>query len=250
MSSSKNTIIITSITSLLSLVLTYFICLNISYNWFELNWLSNSFMLTIFGGAFTSSFVVFLCEIHSYKLKKRIAEDRMYNALIYLYSQLAIIEHTLNKILANSQTQISQGMFIQLQQQSKYFLQEIITTDYTKFYKKNEAYNQFCVFREKSNDIDKIISECTYFDIAVITEKMQDIQYQKKTITSKSHFVDDISTILIKKIKDAMQDCENFLIALDNVNKYGWKDKRNKVNNKLLDNAKSPSLEEYIRENK
>ena len=251
MSSSKNTIFISAIISLLNLVLTYFIGLNISYNWFEFNWLSNSFLLTVFGGTFTSSFVVLLCEIRSYKLKKRAAEDRMYSALIYLYSQLTIVEHALRKILKNPFTQIPKGMFIQPQQQSKYFLQEIVITDYTKFWKwGSKVYSQFCLFKEKSSDLDKTITEFTYFDMAVISEQINDFQSQMKLSESKKlNYVNEVSASLIKKISEAKQSCDNFLIALDDANKYGWKEKKNNVNDELLDNV-AMNLKEYIKENK
>ena len=66
MSSNIKVIRFTTIMSAIFAALTYFVALNISYQWFDIKWLSNSFLLTIFGGAFASMLVVLICEVQKY----------------------------------------------------------------------------------------------------------------------------------------------------------------------------------------
>lgn len=79
MSTNLKIIKFTAIVSGVSFLATFVICLNISYGRFDIKWLSNEFLLTIFGGVFASTLVVLICETHKYFLNKTQAENAMYN---------------------------------------------------------------------------------------------------------------------------------------------------------------------------
>lgn len=78
MSTNLKIIKFTAIVSGISFLATFVIRLNISYGCFDIKWLSNEFLLTIFGGVFASTLVVLICEIHKYLLNKTQAENVMY----------------------------------------------------------------------------------------------------------------------------------------------------------------------------
>ena len=71
MSTSIKVIHFTKTMSILLGIITYIISLNISYGWFDIKWISNSFLLTIIGGAFASMLVVLICEIQKYYFTKK-----------------------------------------------------------------------------------------------------------------------------------------------------------------------------------
>lgn len=78
MSTSIKVIKFTSILSIIFLVITYLITVNIESRFISLNtiWISNNFLLTVFGGVFASTLVVLFCEINKYLIdKKRIIND-------------------------------------------------------------------------------------------------------------------------------------------------------------------------------
>ena len=75
MSSNLKTMKLTAILSGGFLIVTFIICLNKSYEWFSIKWLSNDFLLTVFGGLFASTLVVLICEWQKYFFNKRSVED-------------------------------------------------------------------------------------------------------------------------------------------------------------------------------
>ena len=71
MSSNLKTMKLTAILSGVFLIVTFTVCLNMSYEWFSIKWLSNDFLLTVFGGLFASTLVVLICEWQKYFFKTR-----------------------------------------------------------------------------------------------------------------------------------------------------------------------------------
>ncbi|MBP3629882.1 MAG: hypothetical protein J6J23_00125, partial [Clostridia bacterium] len=71
MSSNLKTMKLTVILSGCFLIVTFIICLNKSYEWFSIKWVSNDFLLTVFCGLFSSTLVVLICEWQKYFFNKR-----------------------------------------------------------------------------------------------------------------------------------------------------------------------------------
>ena len=86
METSVKIIKFTTVMSGIFMILTYGVSLNVAYLWFDIEWLSNNFLLTIFGGIFASMLVVLICEVHKYLLLKREAENQ-----IFYYAHLHIL---------------------------------------------------------------------------------------------------------------------------------------------------------------
>ena len=103
MSSCKKTIRFTAIVSMILLGLTYLITVNNETHYIACNspWISSSFLLTFFGGAFASMTVVLLCEVSKYWQAKRGAETYLFSHLYYLFGQLQILSHSINGFLSN-----------------------------------------------------------------------------------------------------------------------------------------------------
>ena len=94
------------IMSLIFAILTYAVSLNISYEWFDIDWLSNNFLITIFGGTFASMLVVLICEIQRYFLNKREAENDIFKQLSALYINLSTIKFNVEKQIENKDVEV------------------------------------------------------------------------------------------------------------------------------------------------
>ena len=100
MSSNLKTIKLTSILSGCFLATTFTICLNMSYGWFNIKWLSNNFLLAVFGGLFTSTLVVLICEWQKYFFTKRGIENYLWSNTINLYAKVLIMKNSVDKELS------------------------------------------------------------------------------------------------------------------------------------------------------
>ena len=78
MGTSVKVIKFTSVASAILVLFTYAVSLAAAYECFDMPWLSNSFLLTIFGGALASMLVVLICEIQKYVLIKREMENQIF----------------------------------------------------------------------------------------------------------------------------------------------------------------------------
>ncbi len=76
--------------SLIFLILTYIVSVNIDSSFIAVNtvWLSNNFLITLFGGVFASMLVVGLCEVQNYLSAKSNAEQYIFFQGMYLYQAL------------------------------------------------------------------------------------------------------------------------------------------------------------------
>ena len=76
MNASKKTIQFTGVASIVLIVATYLITVNIENQLLSINspWISNNFLLTIIGGAFASMLVVLACEIKKFCTMKASTE--------------------------------------------------------------------------------------------------------------------------------------------------------------------------------
>lgn len=168
MSSSKHSIIVTFSVALFFLVLTYLICLNIAYKVFDISWLSNNFLLTSLGGVFASAFVVLLCEIQKYTMSKTSIEYSLYCNAIFLFSQIVVMQNTLNKCFKNPEEKIVYGALNNCIQKSFEVTQNIVICDYNPFRKKSSILlKALCAFREQEKQIRDILNEChCYYDMA------------------------------------------------------------------------------------
>ena len=138
MSTNIKVIRYTAVLSGILAILTYLISLNIAFEWFDWNWFSNGFMLTIFGGAFASMLVVLICEIQKYLENKRLSEDVLYAHVGYVYAHLYVIETNLKRQLENKKETVYKELIRNNLENLKQEIEIIRSIDYTRFSKKNK----------------------------------------------------------------------------------------------------------------
>ena len=80
MRESIKVIIWCSIVSIVFLILTYAVTVNAEAHFVVLDsvWISNNFLITLFGGIFASMLVVLLCEIQKYLSSKSRTEQYLF----------------------------------------------------------------------------------------------------------------------------------------------------------------------------
>ena len=101
MRTSVKVIRFTLIASLILALATYGISLIMAYGWFDIPWLSNNFLLAIFGGAFASMLVVLVCEIQKYILIKRETENQIFYYAGLICGNLLLMHLGVKKRLDN-----------------------------------------------------------------------------------------------------------------------------------------------------
>ena len=248
MSSSKNTIILTSIIAAISLLLTYLVCANIAYEIFDLKWLSNNFLLAVFGGIFASALVVLFCEIQKYNLIKKTNEDNLHSNAILLYSQLAILQNTVKQSILKPEMQVLQGSLNNWRQNALFAIQNLSICDYNTFCKKQKLFLGLKTFREKLNLVETILNECNYYDIAIITAGIKHLQDgQSETIFGEEKIVQDTANVLANRFEMAKTICDELLVAVDYSNKYQWSIRKQNINEQFFESTQSPELNEYIK---
>ena len=112
MRSNIETIKFTGTFSFLFAVLAYIVTLNNEIGFFQPNWwwMSNSFALTVCGGAFTSFLVVLLCEVQKYKSNKQSCENYLYTQTEYLYCMLYLISRNVDEYMANQSMPVTDNL--------------------------------------------------------------------------------------------------------------------------------------------
>ena len=113
MNTSVKVIRFTSILSIILFVITYFINVNIESGFIRLNtiWISNNFILTVFGGVFASTLVVLFCEINKYLINKKNTENQLFYQAMYLYEALFLMLHNILDYQSHPEKQIPENIF-------------------------------------------------------------------------------------------------------------------------------------------
>ena len=199
-------------------VLTYFVALNISYQWFDIKWLSNSFLLTIFGGAFASMFVVLICEVQKYWQSKKEIESAIFFHLSFVYGQLYIIKYNLNKQLENKNQQVYEHLIKGNLINVKQAINIINSLGYVTLSRKNKLfrkYEELCKWL--TGDLNEFISEGTYLEMAINTDKINNLQAFQNSgiITANSPYTGKVLTKLNQRVRPIIDIVSCYIESID-----------------------------------
>ena len=176
MNASKKTIQFTAIASAFLLVLTYLVTVNIETSFISMDspWISNSFFLTFFGGAFASMVVVLICEISKYWQVKQSAEAYLFSHLYYLYGQLQIIAKNINWLQTQELCHVHEASLKQLIANATAEMNAIYFAEYSPFCKQNAVFQE----KQKYNtevfySVQKFLQDCEMFELAVLEDNLE-----------------------------------------------------------------------------
>ena len=227
MSTNIKVIRYTTILSGILAILTYFISLNIAFAWFDWKWLSNSFMLTIFGGAFASMLVVLICEIQKYLENKRLSEDALFAHVGHIYAHLYLMETNLKRQQENEKEPVHKELIWGHLENLKREIEIIRSIDYTSFSKKNKFVMKNKAFSDwLMTDFSQFVSEGTYLAIAVNNDQIGKIVAtgSQGKVTSTSPYTSAVITKLIRRTAEMISTVDNYGEFIDGSckNRYVW----------------------------
>ena len=225
------TIIFTSICSIIFLVTTYFICLNISYAWFEIKWLSNNFLLTIFSGLFASMMVVLICEIQKYHLSKTETETNLYNGCLEILAGFETSKQTLTYLKENNDQIVTKGLLEDVYKHILKSIDKYLDIDYVTCNKKNQLYieNQhFATFllqyvRPTSYDF-------IFLDLAINEQKIENLQQciPENNVFAKGNLLKVIN-ILLDKFEICIDGILEFMKKIDYSGRFKFEERYNQI---------------------
>lgn len=230
MSSSIKTIKLMSILSIVFLVITYLITVNMESGFIKLNtiWVSNTLLLTIFGGVFASALVVLFCEVSKYMINKKDTETQLFIQGVYLYQALFQMKHNILDYQSHPNKQIPPNLLEYTANMIKPQVFFIHGADYVTFKKNNEITIKHKLFKKNSNtQYYKIESGCNALRCAILEERIANHENDKLNpdyITSSNPRVSIVLENQIKDIEPLIKDISMFLKAIDDNcrGRYNW----------------------------
>lgn len=251
MSSNIKVIRFTTIMSAIFAALTYFISLNISYEWFDIAWLSNSFLLTIFGGAFASMLVVLICEIQKYLLLKREAENQIFYYAGHIWGKLKTIQCDLEKQIQDENIE-ADDHFTKRILEIHNLISTLQNIEYTSFCKNNKMqylFNSLCLWLTR--EVFFIIDDGYCYRIAMNQDKINNLKTIgiEGKITANSPYTKKVLNIFYPKLLAILDEMDKYMYKIDELcgKRYIW-DLRKTSILKSFDDMTEDVFEEYLKQ--
>ena len=230
MSTSIKVIKFTSILSAVFLVTTYLITVNIENSFISLNtiWISNNFLLTVFGGVFASTLVVLFCEINKYYIDKKNTENQLFYQALYLYQALFLMWHNILDYQSHPTEPIPKNIFDNTTQMIKSQVCYLRTVDYSCIKKDNVIEKRLISFKKdtyiKFSSVENGINliRCAILE-EIIDNRIQD-RNNPYYITSSNARVAKVLSKQMGNLAPLLEGIGEFLKIIDDNcnNRYNW----------------------------
>ena len=124
-----------SFISIVFLILTYAVTVNSEGHYISVNsvWISNSFLITLFGGVFASMLVVVLCEIQKYLSTKASTEEYLFYQSLYLFQALMQMKTIIGDYLNHNEWPVPENLFDESIRMVQSEINALQITDYATF---------------------------------------------------------------------------------------------------------------------
>ena len=175
MKSSINTIKYLAVLSVVLLLITYSILLNVENRWIILNTpcLSNNFAFAIAGGSFASMLVVLACELQKYQSIKRQTEDYVFGQLFSLYAQVIIVHYNTKRQLNDMLTPVPSNLIEEISNKGKMCLTNLTTIEYVTFCKYSSIQEQLAQYRgDYGTRIQQFLQDSVFLKMAINEDKI------------------------------------------------------------------------------
>ena len=237
-----------AIFSVVLALLTYLISLNIAFEWFDLKFLSNTFLLSIFGGAFASMLVVLICELQKYIENKKRCEDLLFMHTGYIYGNLSIIETELKKQMREEGEAVDKDLIKINLERLKLEIDTIRNIDYNLLSKKNKFLQRYNVFRKwLIEDFSSFVSEGVYLPIAVNCDEINILKNDLQTeVMSTSPYTSRVISKLIQRSEEMKSVVDDYAAFIDDYckNRFDWGLK--KLSIERVTELQFKDIEDYI----
>ena len=239
----------TSIISAILFFLTYVFTLVDTFNWFNISWLPNSFLVMMLGGAFASSLVVLFCEIHKYFVNKKDAKGKIFFHIAFLYCKITMIKKEIDKHLNNP----NQEIIFTLDNNMNDCLAHINlfrNVDYNTFTKKDKLMKIFnSVIFWFNSEVEPSICDINFIKIAKYKDELECLMNTRKKciITSSSENTNKALVITQKKLELFLSQLDKIILDIDACckQKHRWEIKKSSIL-KGLDIEERDSLKAFF----
>ena len=226
------------------LVLTYAVTVNSEGNFITVDsvWISNSFLITLFGGVFASMLVVVLCEMQKYWNSKTNTEQFLFYQSFYLYQALMQMKTIIEDYLNHNEWRISENLLDESVRMIQSEMNALQVTDYATFkHDENTLMVEHGKFRiETLPRIQPLMQSGVRLKLAINETDMEYLQNQLTThtysgasrkITAKSPKVAQMLNNELDTISSAIALVDNYISILNNHcnNRYKWNDVKSKL---------------------
>lgn len=253
MSTCKKTIRFTAFASIVLLILTYFVTVNIESGFLSVDsvWLSNSFFLTFFGGAFASMVVVLLCEVQRFNTQKRATENYMFYHASMLYQFLFQLQQNIKDYQTHTNEEIVNQFEGGLIAQAKNEANALMSVDYIQLSDKNAM----SVGHQKYiSDLERIMypicqGESAYLISYNLTRMDQIKKSDDRPITSSDGRINAVLEVQQKHITKAMEHTEAYLKLIEQECKgnYNWTLRKLAMESSYISIFEAWSYDEYLK---
>ena len=246
----------TAIFSILSLILTYLITLNMESSFFIPNtpWISNNFLLTVFSGIFCGFIVAFINEIGSYNNTKHEIEDALFYSSQNLYIQLFALRKNIRYLLDTPEQQVLENFCDFNVQNSYMYINSLQNCDYVCLSKENKLsllqaeFNKTILLKLKPS-----LNHCSYLRISVLTAQLTNFKtYGSNGIVTSSYpLVKKTLQILEDNLSQSIECVSSYLneINLYCKNRFNWNENKSRIEENCLTLNQVDSFETFLQTN-
>ena len=230
--------------SLLFLILTYLVSVNIEGNFIKFNmvWMSNNFLLTLFGGVFASMLVVVLCEIQKYLSAKANTEQFIFFQGLYLYQALEQMRVISADYLEHQELQVTENVFDESIRMIQSEMNALQNTDYATFKQEKDTlmyeHGRFRV--DTIQKLQPILQSGLKLRIAINEEQRDELQKQFEThqygcaqtvVTSSRNRVRQVLSTEKEQLAEAVSLVNQYLETVDNYcgRRFKWTEVKRKL---------------------
>lgn len=256
MNGNIKTIKFTATLSIVFLMLTYIITLNMELAFFAPNWpwLSNNFALSVCGGIFTSTFVVMLCEVQKYLNNKSSCENFLFYQTMYLYIQFYFMQKVTGEFIENQTKEVPETLLKDRVQMAQYQLNAIQSIEYITFSAKNKLMiAQHNFYSQLIPQFNSFLSSVdNYLKMAILTTQISNLERlsAKKPVTTADSLVFQTLTTIHKKSLSFSEDISNFLKLVDCAchNRFCWEVQKQKINEGYISIFTAGKFEDFLKQ--
>lgn len=240
MTANTKTIKFLILPTLIFAVLTYAVSLNMDNCFLVLNskYISNNFLLAVFGGCLTSSFVVLMVEFQKYLFNKQNAVAILYQSLLRIYTELSVMRGTMQSYIECDDEKVPKELFKGGIPPIEWAINNVGLLDYCPLTKTDILLKKLILLRtETLNECATFLRNLTYIEIAINTEHIKHMEEQNLAPFSATSKLESVRIALNKLIAQADKISaviSIFLYEIDDTckNVYNWKGSK-----KIIDEA-------------
>ena len=233
-----------SFVSILFLIFTYIVTVNAEAHFVVLHsvWISNDFLITLFGGVFASMLVVLLCEIQKYLSSKKRTEQYLFYQSLYLYQALVQTRIFIEDYLNHEEWILPDNLFDESIRKIQCQLNAIQMTDYATFEHDEDSlmveHGRFCV--DVLPKIQPILQSGNRLRISINKAKIEYLQKQLDAskyssrnllITSKTSPITKVLQVEKEYISSYEVMVDSYITKIDEYynERFKWESLRGKL---------------------